>query len=767
MLTLKKYQEEAIDNLLFNTYKLLKKPGFRQSLIFKAPTGAGKTVMMAAFLNKLCEEMPEKLELEKRKACFVWIAPNKLYIQSYNAIKGYFSEMRSLKPVFFEDITNGGIKPNEILFVNWESINKEKNLMVRDNEQNKTLYSYVDQARMDDTEIIVIIDEEHMFANPKTAKRANEVLQKIYPKIEIRVSATPTTNSDYKTIVERSDVIYEEMIKEGIVLNPALDTYVQEGGKTVDQTLTDIALKKRTEIVNAYQKLNIKINPLLLIQLPNDVTEDNTLDDQKYIDSVTQYLDVAHGISTKNNKMAVWLSGRKDNLEGIENPDNMVEVLLFKQAIALGWDCPRAAVLLIFRELKSTVFTIQTVGRILRMPQQKHYPDALLNQGYVYTNLSKDRIEIVRDDMNYITMNRAVRKEDHIPISLLSSYINTRLVRNRLGSKFRIALYETAEKMWGVNRDLSDVSMFEYNRKCLSEHFINLDVNSIEIIIPENVNLTGELETKLVTETARFAKTQEELNQLFRQFCRSNVGSFAVVDSTPVLEMALKLFFEEYLNFNEFETVKIILFPQNQPHFIELISKAIELYKVILEEKANKASKDIVNYPWEVPLERIYNELFVEQDKPTHALEPFYQYSKASKPEITFIEFLELHKNCFEWWYKNGESAKEHFAVPYTNHLGTESLFYVDFVILTKSGTTCLFDTKTAGSDPANAHLKHNALVNFVNERTKSGKPTIGGVIIGNNISNNVVWRYCSNKIENTMDLTGWDYFDPNKFIKN
>lgn len=767
MFTLKKYQEEAIDNLLFNTYKLLKKPGFRQSLIFKAPTGAGKTVMMAAFLNKLCEEMPEKLELEKRKACFVWIAPNKLYIQSYNAIKGYFSEMRSLKPVFFEDITNGGIKPNEILFVNWESINKEKNLMVRDNEQNKTLYSYVDQARMDDTEIIVIIDEEHMFANPKTAKRANEVLQKIYPKIEIRVSATPTTNSDYKTIVERSDVIYEEMIKEGIVLNPALDSFEQEGGKTLDQVLTDIALEKRNELLSAYGKLNININPLLLIQLPNDTSEENTLDDQKYIDSVIQYLEYVHNISVKNNRLAIWLSGRKDNLEGIEKPDNMVDVLLFKQAIALGWDCPRAAVLLIFRELQSTVFTIQTVGRILRMPQQKHYPDALLNQGYVYTNLSKDRIEIVKDDMNYITMNRAFRKENLVPVILQSSYINTRLSRNRLGSSFRLALYETAEKMWGVSRDLTNESIFERNRKCLREHFIFLDIESIEIIIPENVDLTGELETKLVDQTARFAKTQDELNQLFRQFCRSNVGSFAVVDSAPVLEMALKIFFEEYLNYNEFESIKIILYLDNQKHFIMLIAAAVELYKKMLEEKANKAVKKVENYSWEVPKERIYNELYEEQQQPTHALEPFFQYIKASKPEIRFVEFLEKNKDSLEWWYKNGESAKEHFAIPYTNHLGTESLFYVDFILLTKSGITCLFDTKSHGSDPANAPLKHNALVDYIADRNKLGNRTIGGVIIGQEINNIFVWKYCRNKIENTKDTTGWDFFDPQNLDKN
>ena len=51
------------------------------------------------------------------------------------------------------------------------------------------------------------------------------------------------------------------------------------------------------------------------------------------------------------------------------------------------WDCPRASVLLIFRELQSMTFTTQTVGRILRMPEQHFYKNDILNYGYVYTCL--------------------------------------------------------------------------------------------------------------------------------------------------------------------------------------------------------------------------------------------------------------------------------------------------------------------------------------------------------------------------------------------
>ena len=760
MIVLKKYQEEAMDGLLQNTYRLLRRAGGRQTMILKAPTGSGKTVIMAAFLNKLCEELPDILELEKRNLAFVWIAPNKLHIQSYLALKHYFSELRSIKPIQFEDVTDNEIKPSEVLFVNWESINKEKNVMVRESELGKTLYQYVDRARLHDTEIVVIIDEEHMFANPRTAKRTAEVLQKIYPKIEMRVSATPITTTDYKTVVEREDVIAQEMIKSGIILNPALDTYEQEN-RTLDQILMDVALEKRAQLAEAYRKLGKNINPLLLIQLPNDTSEENSVEDRKIIDEVIQHLGVLRGISTSNGKMAVWLSGRKDNLEKIEEPDNMTEVLLFKQAIALGWDCPRAAVLLIFRELHSQTFTIQTVGRILRMPEQKHYPNAILNQGYVYTNLSRSQIAVVQDDMSYIIMNKALRRDDYKPVNLQSTYYNTRLVRNRLGSKFKRSLYAVAEKHWGFTRDLEVDNIFEINRTALSRRMVNTDISTIEVVIPENINLTGGLEVKIVDQTARFAKTQDELNILFRQFCRANVGDYAVVDSTPVLEMSLFALFEEYLDFDFNAAPKIVLYENNQPQFVELITLAIEDFTRVQEEKAKSATKDKQVYPWEAPAERIYNENYQEKNNPTHALLPFYEQIKVSSPEVKFADYLESKKEFLEWWYKNGDKAKEHFAVPYKDYTGKESLFYVDFIILTKSGVRCLFDTKTEGSDPANAHLKHNALIGYIEEQNKRGLKTIGGILINTDSGGEGVWRYCPNLIQHTKDLTGWDFFDP------
>ena len=175
-------------------------------------------------------------------------------------------------------------------------------------------------------------------------------------------SATPITLSAEKVYIPRQKVVEEEMIKEGIILNPAIDKHDSQA-HTLNQYLVKEALDKRNELAEAYKELGININPLLLIQLPNDSSERLTDDENTIIEEVKEYLDKVKGINIANGKLAIWLSGVKENVDGIEKEDSITEVLLFKQAIALGWDCPRAAVLLIFRKLESFQFTVQTVGR--------------------------------------------------------------------------------------------------------------------------------------------------------------------------------------------------------------------------------------------------------------------------------------------------------------------------------------------------------------------------------------------------------------------
>lgn len=755
MIELKAYQKDAVEALAKDTYRLLRTPGGRHKMVFKAPTGAGKTVVMAAYLNRLCEELPERFDLSRRELAFIWIAPNQLHLQSFNALRQYFAELRSIKPIQFEDVTDGYLKPNEVLFLNWQSINKDGNLYIRANESDKTLVQYINRSRLHDVEIVVILDEAHLFAGRGQA--AQNLLQQLYAKIEIDVSATPLFRADYGYTIRRPDVVDAEMIKRGVILNPGLDAHEQHG-RTLNQVLMELALEKRNAIAEAYRRLGVPVNPLLLIQLPNDTQAESALDKQIKEEVLAWY--AVQGITTQNHRMAVWLSNSKENLEAIEAPDSIVDVLLFKQAIALGWDCPRAAVLLIFRELHSETFTIQTVGRILRMPQQRHYPEHLLNYGYVFTNLSKQNIAIVQDDMDYISRNKAIRRQGYQSIALKSQFINTRLTRNRLGSKFRKCLYEAAEAFFNVTNDpgvSGQESIYYYNARQMAGKFIEMDVDNIDIPIPRDLHLVPELGVTQVGQMERFAKTQSELDTLFRQFCRDHVGAYAKTDSSPVLELALKMLFEEYLGMNEFQAVKIVLYEQNRPRFVELIDQALHRHEQILAQKAASASKKVEESAWEVPPERMYNEDYDERDWPGFVMEPPFEYHNASSPEKSFARFLEMHQAHIEWWYKNGDKNKEDFAVTYTDREGVTRGFYVDFIIRLKNGTLALFDTKTPGSDPEFCN-KHNALHAFIQQERSKGVNLLGGVIVPKEDN---VWKYCDNPITSSYDLTGWISFDP------
>ena len=221
MIQLKDYQRKAVRELKKKMIEMLNLPDERQKLVFKAPTGSGKTVMTSALLDELTQELPENGDCIYTRVAWVWIAPNKLHQQSYRSMRNFFSETRSLRPVMFDECDHlEGLQQGDVLFLNWESINKDNAVMIRDNEQNRTLFELLRRTRIQsNVPIVVVIDEEHMFGG-RNAMKSEKVLKSINPKIELRISATPVTMSFQAVEVRRSEVVAEEMIKKGVELNP-------------------------------------------------------------------------------------------------------------------------------------------------------------------------------------------------------------------------------------------------------------------------------------------------------------------------------------------------------------------------------------------------------------------------------------------------------------------------------------------------------------------------------------------------------------------
>lgn len=732
---LKNYQLNAIDDLLTKAKKLLSYSESKK-LIFKAPTASGKTIMMAEFLKRLCEDKEVKSPLS-----FIWTAPRQLHLQSKAKLEKYYESSRTLECLFFEDLDDKRIGENEILFFNWESINKEDNLYIKDNEEDNNLSNIISRTKEEGQTVILIIDESHHHA---TSEISQDLIRDIGPQLTIEVSATPTIEIwDEIVTVQLEDVKAEGMIKKAVRLNEGFENVLKEvkvqstlSGQSEDLVI-DVALKKRKALKSAYEKEKTAINPLVLIQLPDRKT---SLEDV-IKDKVIAVLKDKYKITTENGKLAIYLSEDKENLENISKPDNEAEVLIFKQAIALGWDCPRAQILVLFRNWHSFVFSVQTVGRIMRMPEPNHghyTDDEILNYGYVFTNLSD--IEIKEDiGKNYITIYTARRRADYSPIDLVSCHSKRHRERTRLSPVFiKVFMQEAEEYKLARNMDK--------NAKGLDARFISdYQVENVDALTREKIEGKKTLRLRGL-----------DLQKCFDSFVSKHLTPFyPEARSIGRLKEAIYHFFEHALDMkyedDQSPINEMVLNEDNRQHFINVIEHAKEKY---MEHVAKLERGLDIDECWNVPPTMGFGADCVTVEGGKSIMQPLYNNGWTGI-ESAFIGFLESSGKV-AWWFKNRDRDSIYFAVPYEED-GERKPFYVDFIVQFKDGAIGLFDTKS-GLTKQVAGPKAAGLREYMREQNKKGKKLFGGIVTNTEPRNyRGRWVYFDKDVEElTNSLDNW-----------
>lgn len=722
MIQLRNYQINAVDRIK-DTVESLLKSSENEICIFQAPTGSGKTIMVAEFLKKLV-----KGREDQRKFSFIWISVRRLHDQSKDKLERYYEDSRLLKCSYFEDLEDSKIGENEILFINWHSINKKDiNIYVRENEQDNNLNSILRNTKEDGREIILIIDESHHTAS---SEKSRELIEVISPKITIEVSATPHLKESVSGIVKvnLSDVKEEEMIKTEISVNPEFMN-LKVGSQSADELVIRQALKKREELAKMYKREGSDVNPLALIQLPD---KREGMEDKK--EDVVKILKNKFNITEENGKLAIWLSEEhSDTLLNVEKKDNEVEFLIFKQAIALGWDCPRASILVIFRESKSFIFTIQTIGRIMRMPELKHHTkEPELNKGFVFTNLPN--IEITEAyAKDYVTIYESKRKNEiYKNIELNSTYLKRQRERTRLSGEFT--------KIFG---NIATETGLKNKITLKPSKIVNPVIADGKIV---NIDKTGEVEHK---GTIEVGLTEKEVQDRFNDFIRANCTPFAPADSSDRMKTALYQFFNKEFKFEKYDpkVQKIILGIENVQLFVDTVNLAKEQYKTrVVEQFREKREVQLVP-KWEVPIIVSYNGKYKQTEQKNSITKPLY-VRKPSEPEKRFMELLDKSDKV-KWWFRNGEGEIKYFAVLYKDENDFERAFYVDFVVKFKDGRIGLFDTKS-GMTAKDAGPRSEGLQKYIKTENKKGKKLWGGIVI----YVNGTWRY--------NDKEKYHY-DPNK----
>lgn len=142
-------------------------------------------------------------------------------------------------------------------------------------EQGYYFEDLIENTHKEGREFVLIIDESH---KNRDTNLAQDVIDIINPKVILNVSATPKyiPNRDEEdeglagyVSVKREEVVEEGLIKEKIAVQTEEDL-AKYPNKDLDELLLDLAIERQQELKAEYKKLGKDINPLVLIQLPND-----------------------------------------------------------------------------------------------------------------------------------------------------------------------------------------------------------------------------------------------------------------------------------------------------------------------------------------------------------------------------------------------------------------------------------------------------------------------------------------------------------------
>lgn len=735
MIVLKNYQEEAVEQLSQGIRMLLSQRGTGKLCIFKAPTGSGKTLMAARFIERLIRENPD-LDL-----CFLWLSvgDGDLHLQSRDSLKIYFE---GSPPVGLVEDDFSGVRQimerNEVVVASWQKLflknnqtGEWKSVLMREGERIN--FREVLEATRERRKIVLIVDESHI---GKHAPRTTELREIIHADVVVEMSATHHEGAQgYPVTVESADVIREGVIKKEVIINEGLSSFNEED--EAQEVVLEAAFQRRARLLELFSAEGSSVKPLVLVQVPNKEEGDAK------IEAVERFL-ARKGISIANGRLAVWTAESDFQArDTVKDWDSPIEWLIFKMAIAKGWDCPRAHILVRFREIESYSFEIQTVGRILRMPELRHYLSEELNRGYIFTDLPS--ISIKADDEEARQIVKSFRSERRSVWSSLDvpSYYRPRLDYKDITSGFSAVF----ERVFCQELGLEKEEFFKENRKFLESQGFIVDIRTLkqDVISDAAILVAGIDDAKGTVEgagLAHFTLAPDAMAAVFERTIKYHLGPFkSYKRSVPKVRTAIYVWCARYLGLTDPQdgsalVQRFFLHPNNAGKLWPLLEQAVDVYaSVRAKEIERKEGRREIVKSVEPPVEMFFSSETHERVSARQYLyEPCYLEKDRSRPEKMFESFLDREETARKvgWYWKNGDGGQDYFGVKYTDTAGIARTFYPDYLVWLNDGRLGIFEAKDE-NDPqggTETKAKAEALQGYIAEQNAKGKKLWGGIVV-------------------------------------
>lgn len=660
------FQTQCVEYLIDKTIEANSK----QVITVKAPTGAGKTVILIKYVDEFIKNTSKNI-------AFIWLCPGKGNLEEQSK-----ERMEELSPHL--DTRNlmysmmAGFEPGSITFINWELVTKKGNTALKDSERSN-LFEKIAEAHKEGVEFVIIIDEEHL----NNTKKADDVISAFAAKNIIRVSATANKvpHQEFYEISEE-DVIAAGLITRAIYVNEGVDE--KKEIQADYEYLLDLADEKRKEVAAAYEMMQVNVRPLVLIQFPMGQPET--------IKAVEDKL-ARMGYTYDNGMVNIWMSDEKIVSEDLTSLDGSPAFLLMKQAISTGWDCPRAKILVKLREGGSEDFQVQTIGRIRRMPEGKHYGINILDYCYIYTLDTQYKMGLLSSLDKAYQVRRLFRRDEAKDFTLVKELRD--LDFDGLGERETLEkVYEYFKKTYNlgtdkrVNKEKLEAAGYnfshEIDNKILQGIFATTEAlaqsgagDKIKIKTTVNTHTHGIYLLHSVDEIKKVTgmQSQKVKNILRRMFSKGKKTKYKFVELENSDFYAfiinnvkqLKMDFKNVTSQMGGTQMSFVLNPKVSDFYIP----EMEIYKY--SEVKNRQLLRMNVY------KEYTNEFITDKTR--------------SMPERLFERYCEKNDEI-EWVYKNGDTGQQYLSIVYTDALLKQWLFYPDYIVQLKDGTTWIIETK-------------------------------------------------------------------------